>query len=61
MKLLAEEDISDRTPVLDVLIEKSKGFSDSKSTTATRRLRNRQMPFFGINNVIISIENIIFY
>jgi len=43
------------------VIEKSKGFSDSKSTTATRRLRNRQMPFFGINNVIISIENIIFY
>ena len=32
------------------VIEKSKGFSDSKSTTAIRRLRNRQIPFFGLNN-----------
>ena len=35
------------------VIEKSKGFSDSKSTQA-RRLRNtnRQIPIYGINNVI---------
>lgn len=59
LKILEEEDISDRTPILDILIEKWKYYNKYKKTIVDRYVKNafmikdsfdKMMKFLGIDD-----------